>query len=76
MCEKTEGADLKPVCKESCANTCSAGLAKWAKTAMSKTGFALTPGDAGRLVRACTRECAYNCAKEGKSYDFVAPYRK
>lgn len=29
-----------------------------------------------RVMRGCTRQCAYECAKPGKAYDFVVPYRQ
>jgi hypothetical protein len=29
-----------------------------------------------RVMKSCTRQCAYECAKPGKAYDFVVPYRQ
>jgi hypothetical protein len=41
-----------------------------------ESGFALLAEDETRLVKNCSRTCAYECAKPGRAFDFVIPYRK
>ena len=68
--------ELPATCVESCTKTCNAVLEKYSSTIVSTTGYRLDPADAQRLLRSCQRNCATECTKPGKAFDFVIPYRK
>eukprot|EP00200_Dunaliella_tertiolecta_P002492 CAMPEP_0202348060 /NCGR_PEP_ID=MMETSP1126-20121109/6152_1 /ASSEMBLY_ACC=CAM_ASM_000457 /TAXON_ID=3047 /ORGANISM="Dunaliella tertiolecta, Strain CCMP1320" /LENGTH=232 /DNA_ID=CAMNT_0048939693 /DNA_START=1309 /DNA_END=2007 /DNA_ORIENTATION=- len=75
-CSRSEGADLKPTCAESCKSACAAALDRWKQRTKEESGFALLESDGDRLFRSCSRQCTYDCTREGKTYDFSVPFRR
>ncbi|KAF5834961.1 hypothetical protein DUNSADRAFT_8110 [Dunaliella salina] len=74
-CSRSEGTELKPTCAESCKSACSTALERWKQRTKEMTGFTLLESDGDRLFRSCSRQCTYDCTREGKTYDFSVPFR-
>ncbi|KXZ52827.1 hypothetical protein GPECTOR_8g210 [Gonium pectorale] len=76
VCRKAEGQDLKETCRSACEAACSEALDTYSQRVTQESGFALLPSDKARMTKSCGRNCQYECAKPGKAFDFVIPYRK
>ena len=75
---QVEGKDVKAACGGSCISACSAAFDKYATERLSLTGFQVVAsnGDKDRLLRACSRQCTYECGKPGNGYGFAVPFRQ
>ncbi|KAG2453450.1 hypothetical protein HYH02_001671 [Chlamydomonas schloesseri] len=76
VCKKAEGQELKEVCRTACESACTEAIDLYDKQVKEESGFALLASDKARLTKSCTRNCSYECAKPGKAFDFVIPYRR
>ncbi|EFJ45471.1 hypothetical protein VOLCADRAFT_105916 [Volvox carteri f. nagariensis] len=76
ICRKSEGQDLKETCRSACEAACTEALDSYGQQVTQESGFALLASDKARMARSCTRNCAYECGKPGKAFDFVIPYRR
>jgi hypothetical protein len=75
-CTKAESQDLKDACTTACQGSCSGTVQAYAASLVERTGLRLLPKDQERLQRSCVRNCAYECSKPGRAFDFVVPWRK
>ncbi len=71
-----EGAELGPACVSACRAACSNAVERYAAVARSTTGFPVADDAQARASRACSRECAYECNKPGKFYEFQISSRR
>lgn len=76
VCRQHASEDLKGCCKVSCGDACAAALEAYATTSRRETGLELDAKDKARMQKLCSRQCAYECSKGGRTYDFVVPYRR
>lgn len=77
VCSKTTGSELKPACSASCKQSCSTGLHMYDSQYKQRMGFNVSQQDQDRMLKACARQCTYECSKQGNGqHGFAIPYRQ
>ena len=77
VCRKTTGSELKPACSASCKQSCSTGLHTYVSQYKQRMGFNVSQKDQDRMLKACARQCTYECSKQGNGqHGFAIPYRQ
>ena len=77
VCRKTTGSELKPACSASCKQSCSTGLQTYVSQYKQRMGFNVSQHDQDRMLKACARQCTYECSKQGNGqHGFAIPYRQ
>ena len=72
-CVLSIGKDLPSVCQESCLGSCTETLRAYNAAYKTRTGFNLNEKETGRLLRACSGKCKYECSKAGQVFNFSIP---
>lgn len=72
-CAVSVGSELKPACESSCLGACTQTLRKYNEEAFLRTGFELDERAVGKVLRACSRQCTYECGKPGRGMSFSVP---
>ena len=73
--EIKDGKDILRACAPACRAACEKGLGEYEKEQRETTGFGLNARAREKVRKACVVTCGKDCAKAGKSYDFIIPFR-
>lgn len=74
-CAIAVGSELRPTCDSSCLGACTTTVRNFNEQNKALTGFELDERALGKVLRACERQCAKECMKGGKAFDFAVPSR-
>ena len=73
--EIKDGKDILRACAPACRAACEKGLGEYEEEQRETTGFGLNARAREKVRKACVVTCGKDCAKAGKSYDFIIPFR-
>lgn len=75
MGEIKDAKDILRACAPACRAACEKGLGEYEEEQRETTGFGLNARAREKVRKACVVTCGKDCAKAGKSYDFIIPFR-
>jgi len=75
LCIKRESPNLEEACSSSCSSACERQIEKYDKTITEQSGFSMSERTKSKIVRSGTRQCNYECNKQGRSSTFAIPTR-
>ena len=73
--EIKDAKDILRACAPACRAACEKGLGEYEEEQRETTGFGLNARAREKVRKACVVTCGKDCAKAGKSYDFIIPFR-